>query len=46
MLIPFIAFLVVLILVIRFVVLAAKKKKHHDDLGDSRAGTGTYNSEP
>jgi hypothetical protein len=38
MIIPFIAFLVVLILVIRFLVLANKKKSHGDDLGDSRAG--------
>jgi hypothetical protein len=38
MLIPFIAFLVILVVVIRFVVLASKKKNQGDDLGDSRAG--------
>lgn len=39
MLIPFIAFLVVLFFVIRFIIGAAKKKSHGNDLGDSRAGT-------
>lgn len=38
MIIPFIAFLVVLILVIRFFILANKKKNQGDDLGDSQAG--------
>ena len=38
MLVPFIALLVVLILVVRFLVLASKKKNQGRDLGDSRAG--------
>ena len=38
MIIPFIAFLVVLILVVRFLVLANKKKNQGSDLGDSHAG--------
>lgn len=39
MLVPFIAFLVVLFFVIRFLVLAGKKKSENRDLGDRRAGT-------
>lgn len=46
MLIPFIALLVVLILVIRFVVLASKKKNQGDDLGDSQAGPQEVNQHP
>lgn len=38
MVVPFIALLIVLILVIRFLVLANKKKSQGTDLGDSRAG--------
>lgn len=45
MLVPFIALLIVLILVIRFLVLANKKKNQGSDLGDNRAGTeGRYSS--
>lgn len=39
MVIPFIALLVVLFFVIRFIIGAAKKKSQGRDLGDSRAGT-------
>jgi hypothetical protein len=39
MIIPFIAFLLVLFFVIRFVILANKKKNQGGDLGDRRAGT-------
>ena len=38
MIVPFIALLVVLFFVIRFIIGAAKKKKQGQDLGDSSAG--------
>lgn len=45
MIVPFIALLIVLILVIRFLVLANKKKNQGSDLGDNRAGAeGRYSS--
>ena len=42
MVVPFIALIVVLFFVIRFLVLAGKKKSQGDDLGDSRAGASIH----
>jgi hypothetical protein len=42
MIVPFIALIVVLFFVVRFIIGAAKKKNQGSDLGDSRAGASIH----